>query len=128
VLQLIEMDTTALMAEIRKIPPVTRFLAGSSLAVTLPVMLQLVSVYKVIYHYSLVFERLEAGKHNLSTWQIVEDTFVLSHRYGDYGPHFSSEVNFLQEPYAQGYINDCYSYTQALESTFYSTLSCYSMC
>ncbi|KAF8518191.1 DER1-domain-containing protein [Gautieria morchelliformis] len=56
------MDTTAFMAEIRKIPPVTRFLAGSSLAVTLPVMLQLVSVYKVIYHYSLVFERLEVWR------------------------------------------------------------------
>ena len=62
------MDTTALMAEINKIPPVTRFMAGSSLAVTLPVMLQFVSIYKVVYHYTLVFERLEARNHILSQW------------------------------------------------------------
>lgn len=47
------------MAEINKIPPVTRFLAGSSLAVTLPVMLQLVSAYKVFYAWSLVYGRFE---------------------------------------------------------------------
>ncbi|KAF8583840.1 DER1-domain-containing protein [Ramaria rubella] len=56
------MDTAAFMAEIRKIPPVTRFFAGSSLAVTLPIMLQLVSVYKVVYHYTLVFKGFEVWR------------------------------------------------------------------
>lgn len=63
------MDTTAFMAEINKIPPVTRFLAGSSLAITLPVMLQFVSIYKVVYHYTLVVHRLEARRYILSVCQ-----------------------------------------------------------
>jgi len=47
------------MAELRKIPPVTRFLCASSLAVTLPVMLNLVSPYKIIFVPKLVLRHWE---------------------------------------------------------------------
>ncbi|EIN08950.1 DER1-domain-containing protein [Punctularia strigosozonata HHB-11173 SS5] len=46
-------------AEIRKIPPVTRFLCASSLAVSLPVMAQLVSPWKVVYVQQLVTKKWE---------------------------------------------------------------------
>lgn len=51
------MDSFA--AEIRKIPPVTRFLCASSLAVTLPVIMNLLSAYKVVYTYAFVFHKLQ---------------------------------------------------------------------
>ena len=47
------------MDEIRKIPPVTRFLCGSSLAVSVPVMLQMLSPYRVVFVKELVMNRLE---------------------------------------------------------------------
>ncbi|OSD08771.1 hypothetical protein PYCCODRAFT_1356851 [Trametes coccinea BRFM310] len=50
------------MDEIRKIPPVTRFLCGASLGVTLPVMLQIVSPYKVIFVKELVTRRYEVWR------------------------------------------------------------------
>ena len=53
------MSYTGFWDEIRKIPPVTRFLCGSSLAVSLPVMLQLLSPYKVIFVRALVTQRFE---------------------------------------------------------------------
>ncbi|KAJ7753833.1 Der1-like family-domain-containing protein [Mycena metata] len=46
-------------AEIRKIPPVTRVVCISSLAVSLSVMGAVVSGYTVIYTYKLAFERLQ---------------------------------------------------------------------
>ncbi|KAH7332838.1 DER1-domain-containing protein [Rhizoctonia solani] len=42
-------------AEIRKIPPVTRFMVLSSTAVSLPVMMHVLSGYKVVYTPGLVF-------------------------------------------------------------------------
>ncbi|OCH88379.1 DER1-domain-containing protein [Obba rivulosa] len=45
--------------EIRKIPPVTRFLCGASLAVTLPALAQLVPPYSLIFVKELVTQRLE---------------------------------------------------------------------
>jgi Derlin-2/3 len=48
-------------AELRKIPPVTRFLCASSLGITLPVMLNLLSPYKVLFVSGLVLKRLEAS-------------------------------------------------------------------
>ncbi|KIJ51332.1 hypothetical protein M422DRAFT_223858 [Sphaerobolus stellatus SS14] len=53
------MDVAALRAELNKIPPVTRFVAGSMLAVTLPVMVGVVSVYKVLYHRDFVLRQFE---------------------------------------------------------------------
>ncbi|KAI5121122.1 hypothetical protein M0805_002794 [Coniferiporia weirii] len=37
------------MDEIRKIPPVTRFLCGSTLGVSLPVMLEIISPYDIVF-------------------------------------------------------------------------------
>lgn len=53
------MSYTGFWDELRKIPPVTRFLCGSSLAVSIPVMLQLLSPYKVIFVKELVTQRFE---------------------------------------------------------------------
>ena len=53
------MSYTGFWNEIRKIPPVTRFLCGSSLAVTLPVMLQLLSPYKVVFVREFVTQQFE---------------------------------------------------------------------
>ncbi|KAJ7154604.1 Der1-like family-domain-containing protein [Mycena filopes] len=47
------------LAEIRKIPPVTRLVCASSLAVSLGVMGGLVSAYKIIYTYELAFEKMQ---------------------------------------------------------------------
>ncbi|KAL0957992.1 hypothetical protein HGRIS_000167 [Hohenbuehelia grisea] len=47
------------MAEIRKIPPVTRFLCASSLAMTVPVLMQIMSPYKLLFSKPLVVKRLE---------------------------------------------------------------------
>ncbi len=57
------MSYTGFWNEIRKIPPVTRFLCGSSLAVSLPVMLQLLSPYKVVFVRSLVTQNFEVCFH-----------------------------------------------------------------
>ncbi|GLB38768.1 hypothetical protein LshimejAT787_0506330 [Lyophyllum shimeji] len=46
-------------AELRKIPPVTRFLCASSLAVTIPALMHIVSPYKLIYTHELVFKKLQ---------------------------------------------------------------------
>jgi len=56
-------------AELQKIPPVTRFLCGSSLAVTLPVMLQILSPYKVIFFRQLVTRKYEF-------WRIFTSFFL----------------------------------------------------
>ena len=47
------------VAEIRKIPPVTRFLCISSLGVTLTTLMNLVSPYRVLYVQDLVLRRFE---------------------------------------------------------------------
>lgn len=49
----------SLIEEIRKIPPVTRFLCGSSLVVTLSVMMKIVSPYKVVFVRELVTHGFE---------------------------------------------------------------------
>ncbi|KAL4243789.1 Derlin [Abortiporus biennis] len=48
--------------EIRKIPPVTRFLCGSSLAISIPVMLQIVSPYKVVFAKEYVTKKFEVWR------------------------------------------------------------------
>ncbi|KAJ7306769.1 Der1-like family-domain-containing protein [Mycena albidolilacea] len=58
-----------LVAEIRKIPPVTRTLCISSVCVSLGVMMSLVSPYKVIYTYSLAFGKLEI-------WRLYSSFFL----------------------------------------------------
>jgi len=53
------MSYTGFWDEIRKIPPVTRFLCGSSLAVSIPVMMQLMNPYKLVFVPLLVTQKFE---------------------------------------------------------------------
>ncbi|KDQ60069.1 hypothetical protein JAAARDRAFT_126083 [Jaapia argillacea MUCL 33604] len=55
--------------EIRKIPPVTRFLCGSTLAVSLPVMLQVLPATTVIFVKELVTQRFEV-------WRLFSSFFL----------------------------------------------------
>ncbi|KAI0341289.1 DER1-domain-containing protein [Trametopsis cervina] len=55
--------------ELRKIPPVTRFLCASSLAVSLPSMLSLVSPYKLIFVKELVTKKWEL-------WRVYTSFFL----------------------------------------------------
>lgn len=50
-----------IMDELRKIPPVTRFLCGATLAVTLPVVLQMVSPYTIVFVKDFVIQNFEVG-------------------------------------------------------------------
>lgn len=54
-------STMSFMDEIRKIPPVTRFLCGSSLGITLPVILQVVAPYKFVFVRQLVTQKWEVS-------------------------------------------------------------------
>jgi hypothetical protein len=70
--------------EIRKIPPVTRFLCASVLAVSLPAKLNLVSPYYLVFIKELVTQRFEVGFlffHNLTASLRAELGIVDS--YGD---------------------------------------------
>ncbi|EPQ53682.1 DER1-domain-containing protein [Gloeophyllum trabeum ATCC 11539] len=81
--------------EIRKIPPVTRFLCGSTLAVSLPVMLQIVSPYTVIFVKPLVMKRLQV-------WRVFTSFFL-----------GSSGINFIFD------LAMLYRNSDALESTHF---------
>jgi len=50
-----------IIAEIRKIPPVTRFLTGSSLVISIPVMMNIVPRYVIVFLPKLVFRKLEVS-------------------------------------------------------------------
>jgi Derlin-2/3 len=52
-------------AEIRKIPPVTRFMVLSSAAVSLPVMMHMLSGYKVVYTAKYVFGQGQVSAHKV---------------------------------------------------------------
>jgi hypothetical protein len=54
-----------ILAEIKKIPPVTRFLCGSSLVVTGATIASIVSPYSVIFAKELVFKKFEV---TYSSW------------------------------------------------------------
>ena len=45
--------------DINKIPPVTRFLCASTLGISLPVMLGILSPYQILFMKELVMQRLE---------------------------------------------------------------------
>jgi len=68
--------------ELRKIP-VTLFLCGSSLAVSLPVMLQLLSPYKVVFVHAYVTQRFEL-------WRVWSSFF-----YGGSGLNYLFELAML---------------------------------
>ncbi|KAF8217675.1 Der1-like family-domain-containing protein [Mycena galopus ATCC 62051] len=67
------------LAEIRKIPPVTRVVCFSFLSISLSCMAGLVSGYKIIYTYSLAFEKLQI-------WRLYTSFFL-----------GSSGINFIFE-------------------------------
>ena len=48
-----------ILAELKKIPPVTRFLCGSSLAVTGATIASIISPYSVIFVRELVLKKFE---------------------------------------------------------------------
>ncbi|KAJ3490528.1 hypothetical protein NLJ89_g11425 [Agrocybe chaxingu] len=58
------------MDEIRKIPPVTRLLVGSSLAVTVGSILKFVNPYYVLFAPELVFSR------KLQLWRLYTSFFL----------------------------------------------------
>lgn len=80
------------MAELRKIPPVTRFLCASSLAVTIPVLMNIASPYKILFVRDLVLKKFEVCRHVFR----IKFMFMNEHvhnRYGDSSLVSSSEVS-----------------------------------
>ena len=88
-----------LVAELRKIPPVTRFLCASSLGITIPVLMKVVSAYKVVYTHELVLRKLEI-------WRVFTSFFL-----GSGGINYIFELAML------------YRTTEQLESGPYSRRS-----
>ena len=70
-----------ILAELRKIPPVTRFICGSHVGITGLVLLNLVSPYKILYVARAVFSNFEVSGASLS---IVLTMLTRTDRYGDY--------------------------------------------
>ena len=74
-------DNMDILAEIKKIPPVTRFLCGSSLAVTGATIASIVSPYSVLFAKELVFKKFEVlSLLILEFWNFL--TRLLRFRYG----------------------------------------------
>ncbi|KIJ63108.1 hypothetical protein HYDPIDRAFT_92907 [Hydnomerulius pinastri MD-312] len=55
-----------IVAELKKIPPVTRFLVASSLGITIPAILQLVSPYKLLFVTPLIVKQWELWRLHTS--------------------------------------------------------------
>jgi len=55
-----------ILAELKKIPPVTRFICGSSLAVTGVTIANIVSPYSILFVRELVFKKFEVRLFSLS--------------------------------------------------------------
>lgn len=89
-------QTSGFMDEIRKIPPVTRTLVAATIAISGPVMLQLISPYKILFVWKYVkqgqvgTERTYAGIAPLLTVAI----WTAPNRYGGYPPRSSWEVRY----------------------------------
>lgn len=79
------------LAELRKIPPVTRFVTGSSLAVTLSVIMKAVSPYTVLFVKKYVFKNFQVL---LYSFNLSSNLFSLP-RYGGFTPRSSWEVCFI---------------------------------
>jgi hypothetical protein len=78
------------VAELMKIPPVTRFLCATQLAVSLPVMLQLVSPMHVMLIWKYVIRRYEVSSRS-TEWGRGQ-TLIIRVRYGESSPVSSLEV------------------------------------
>uniref|UniRef100_A0A0W0FZ11 Derlin n=1 Tax=Moniliophthora roreri TaxID=221103 RepID=A0A0W0FZ11_MONRR len=84
----------SILAELRKIPPVTRFLAISLIGITGTSLLNLVSAYKLIYVQRFVFSKFEL-------WRLYTSFFL-----GSGGISFIFEDDYailesLSEPYGR---------------------------
>jgi len=55
-----------ILDEIRKIPPVTRFLCISTLAVTIPTMMELISIYPILFVRQYVVQKFQIWRIPLS--------------------------------------------------------------
>lgn len=67
-----------IVAEIKKIPPVTRFLILSSLGVTIPVVLHFVSPYKLVFITAHVIKKWEvSGSTVLLSYSCIAQCFVV---------------------------------------------------
>ncbi|PPQ88568.1 hypothetical protein CVT25_009948 [Psilocybe cyanescens] len=58
-----------IIAEIKKIPPVTRFICGSSLLVTLSVILKAVSFYSIVFKWDFIYPKFQL-------WRLWTSFFV----------------------------------------------------
>ena len=89
-------------AEIMKVPPVTRFLVGSSLAVTVPTLLHIASPYRYMFVYELVRYKYEVRIPN------QYDRFLLTFSSsGDCLLRSSLEVSFasvIGRTWTKGYL------------------------
>ena len=84
-----------ILAEIKKIPPVTRFICGSSLAVTGATIASIVSPYSIIFAKELVFQKFEV----LTPWICLRFSLLSSFffvRYGGCTRVFSMEVSTMK--------------------------------
>ena len=83
-----------LLAEIRKIPPVTRFVCASIIAVTLPVMTKIVSPYTMVFVKDFVIKKGEVRlpAHRFCIPQLISCVHACSS--GEFIPLSSSEVCF----------------------------------
>lgn len=70
-----------ILAEIRKIPAVTRFLVGSSVGVTLSAALNIVSPYTLIYINELVTKRWQVN--GVCSWCGRSAAYFFLLSYGD---------------------------------------------
>ena len=55
----------SIVAELRKIPPVTRFLTLSLVGTTVPYLLNIVSPYALLYHRDAVLKKLQVSEQKL---------------------------------------------------------------
>jgi len=82
------MSTSSILTEIRKIPPVTRFLCGSTLAVSIPLLLGILNPYLVVFHWSAIANRFQIWRFFTSFFigsggiGFLFD-FVMLYRYSD---------------------------------------------
>jgi hypothetical protein len=82
-----------LLAEIRKIPPVTRFVCASIIAVTLPVMAKTISPYTMIFVKEFVIKKREV-RPSTRCFRMPRLICVHTCSSGGFIPLSSSEVCF----------------------------------
>ncbi|KAF8074118.1 Der1-like family-domain-containing protein [Lyophyllum atratum] len=87
----------AFVAELRKIPPVTRFMCISSLAVTVPMLMNITSGYESVYTYELVFKKFQL-------WRLYTSFFLGNRGIGyifDIAMLYRSGEQLESGPYAR---------------------------